>query len=86
MDESKKICPLPWDWSKLNEEPYEIHCDICDYLDACEYYQDGHCQVDFCFGCRYDPLCEIQTENCKAGHPIQCNNGYEPEADDWEDD
>lgn len=59
------------------------YCSTCEYYDECE---DAN-QVNFCDDCRDCILCSIRWEQCKAGHDIECNNGFEPKSmDDWEDE
>lgn len=56
------------------------YCVGCEYADGCEDKDVG-----FCDGCREKRDCTI-LEYCEAGHPIQCNNGYEEETYDDDED
>lgn len=50
------------------------HCDTCEFREECELV-DG---VNFCEECRYSGKCTIKDGLCKAGHAVECNNGFEP--------
>ena len=53
------------------------HCDCCEYYDECELAGD----INFCEECQEYPECRICVVSCKAGHDIECNNGFEPKGD-----
>lgn len=55
------------------------HCDYCEYADECEL---ADC-INFCEDCRDYHTCTICYSYCKAGHEIECNNGFEDEDDYW---
>ena len=38
------------------------HCDTCEFREEC----------------RYSGKCTIKDGLCKAGHAVECNNGFEP--------
>ena len=48
-------------------------CDICEYYDNCELAGG----INFCEDCRDCNDCAIKFDTCKAGHYIECNNGWE---------
>ena len=54
---------------------YENYCDICEYYDDCEYAGE----VNFCEDCKDHNGCTLRYVSCKAGHDIECNNGFEEE-------
>ena len=53
------------------------YCDSCEYYDECE--DAGF--VLFCDDCKDCNDCNIRYISCKAGHDIECNNGFEPKDD-----
>lgn len=53
------------------------YCDSCEYYDDCEY-SDG---INFCDDCKEYAKCTISYVSCKAGHDIECNNGFEDKND-----
>ena len=52
------------------------HCLNCDYAGSCE---DAF-MLNFCDECKYIEGCSCCTNTCKAGHYIECNNGFEPKS------
>ena len=53
------------------------YCDSCEFADKCEL-ADG---INFCADCAEYANCTICTHQCKAGHDIECNNGFEDKND-----
>ena len=53
------------------------YCDTCEYYDECEY-ADG---INFCDDCKDRFNCDLRYVHCKAGHDIECNNGFEDKND-----
>lgn len=49
------------------------YCDNCEYNNECELAGI----INFCEDCKDCDCCSIRTEYCKAGHDIECNNGFE---------
>lgn len=49
------------------------YCDICEYYDNCELAGG----INFCENCKDCNDCTIKFDTCKAGHYIECNNGWE---------
>ena len=51
-----------------------------NYCDGCEYYEECELAggVNFCEECRDSGKCTIKDGLCKAGHAVECNNGFEP--------
>lgn len=50
------------------------YCDDCEYRDECDLVDN----VNFCEDCKERWTCTIRDVACKAGHDIECNNGFEP--------
>ena len=50
------------------------YCDDCEYRDECDLVDN----VNFCEDCKDRWTCTIRGVDCKAGHDIECNNGFEP--------
>jgi hypothetical protein len=48
-------------------------CDDCEH----EPYCDLAYFTNFCEDCTYCENCDLRTVQCKAGHDIECNNGFE---------
>lgn len=46
---------------------------MCEFADTCEF-ADG---INFCDDCLEYAKCTIRGHYCKAGHEIECNNGFE---------
>lgn len=65
-------------------DTFENRCALCEYYEECEYAE----QINFCEDCRESDNCAIRyCCQCKAGHDIECNNGFEPKYEtDWEED
>ena len=53
------------------------YCDACEFYDECEY-SDG---INFCDDCKDCFNCNLKYVSCKAGHDIECNNGFEDKND-----
>lgn len=54
------------------------YCDVCEYADKCELADI----INFCEDCKdFACGCIICFETCKAGHYIECNNGWEDKED-----
>lgn len=53
------------------------HCLCCEFADECEL-ADG---INFCEDCKDYSNCTIRGVYCKAGHEIECNNGFEDKSD-----
>ena len=53
------------------------HCNCCEYYDECEY-ADG---INFCEDCKDYAECPMRIVCCKAGHDIECNNGFEDKSE-----
>ena len=52
------------------------YCESCKYVDDCELAYE----VSFCDDCKHFRNCPLAYECCcKAGHDIECNNGFEIE-------
>ena len=63
---------------------FENRCTLCEYYDECEDAE----MINFCDDCKDALNCPIRfCCQCKAGHDIECNNGFEPKYEsDWEDE
>lgn len=53
------------------------YCDSCEYYDECELAGG----INFCEDCKDCFTCDIRYSSCKAGHDIECNNGFEDKND-----
>ena len=58
------------------------YCSICEFYDECEL-ADG---TNFCEDCADCDICTIKSEYCKAGHCVECNNGFELKSDCLEEE
>lgn len=60
------------------------YCDNCKYNETCEIAFN----TEFCDDCKDRFICDIRYVCCKAGHDVECNNGFEPinYYDDEEED
>ena len=59
---------------------YDDPCVGCKFENTCELSNPA-----FCYGCVDEDNCKLQTY-CEAGHPIQCNNGFELKRDYVDDE
>lgn len=69
-----------YDYDNITEP--KDRCSNCKYAKKCELA--GF--VNFCEECKYYDECDICYDYCNAGHPIECNNGFELKLEDWEDE
>lgn len=51
------------------------YCEECKYVNKCEYAFS----IRFCRDCKDYWDCDIRNVCCKAGHDIECDNGFEEE-------
>lgn len=51
------------------------YCSECEYRDTCDLTDN----INFCEDCEDCDGCNIKS-SCKAGHDIECNNGFEPKS------
>lgn len=58
-----------------------VGCRFCEIEDC-----DDRDQVNFCEECKEYLNCDLKYVTCKAGHSIECNNGFEEKDELWEDD
>lgn len=53
------------------------YCKLCEFYDKCELAD----VVNFCDDCKDSENCTLKYVFCKAGHDIECNNGFEDKND-----
>lgn len=58
------------------------YCSNCEYREDCELVDN----INFCEDCKDYYSCGLCYIDCKAGHPIECNNGFELENDYGDDE
>lgn len=57
------------------------YCETCNYANKCSYAYSTR----FCVDCKDYRNCDICYVTCKAGHAIECDNGFETE-NEYEDE
>ena len=53
------------------------HCVGCKYEYDCDFAHN----INFCENCKDFDRCSIRYVYCKAGHELECNNGFEEKDD-----